>query len=111
MVDFNTKKFFYSLYYGIYSLNNGYKTSTHIIPLLITLNVYPILKFFIGSFEGAMMMSIGVDVVASTIMLIIAVCKEDEIIEYCEQRPADYAMYAWAYIIISVLVVILTRVM
>ena len=101
------KKFFYSLYYGIYSLNNGYKTSTHIIPLLITLNVYPILKFFIGSFEGAMMMSIGVDVVASTIMSIIAEYKEDEIIEYCEQRPADYAMYAWAYIIISVLIVIL----
>ena len=107
MVDFNMKKFLYSLYYGIYSLNNGYKTSTHIIPLLITLNVYPILKFFIGSFEGAMMMSIGVDVVASTIMSIIAVYKEDEIIEYCEQRPADYAMYAWAYIIISVLIVIL----
>ena len=104
------KKFFYSLYYGIYSLNNGYKTSTHIIPLLITLNVYPILKFFIGSFEGAMMMSIGVDVVASTIMSIIAEYKEDEIIEYCEQRPADYAMYAWAYIIISVLVVILPSV-
>ena len=101
------KKFLYSLYYGIYSLNNGYKTSTHIIPLLITLNVYPILKFFIGSFEGAMMMSIGVDVVASTIMLIIAEYKEDEIIEYCEKRPADYAMYAWAYIIISVLIVIL----
>ena len=101
------KKFFYSLYYGIYSLNNGYKTSTHIIPLLITLNVYPILKFFIGSFEGAMIMSIGVDVVASTIMSIIAEYKEDEIIEYCEQRPADYAMYAWAYIIISVLIVIL----
>ena len=100
------KKFFYSLYYGIYSLNNGYKTSTHIIPLLITLNVYPILKFFIGS-DRAIMMSIGVYVVASTIMLIIAVCKEDEIIEYCEQRPADYAMYAWAYIIISVLIVIL----
>ena len=93
MVDFNMKKFLYSLYYGIYSLNNGYKTSTHIIPLLITLNVYPILKFFIGSFEGAMMMSIGVDVVASTIMSIIAEYKEDEIIEYCEQRPADYAMY------------------
>jgi hypothetical protein len=107
MVDFNMKKFLYSLYYGIYSLNNGYKTSTHIIPLLITLNVYPILKFFIGSFEGAMMMSIGVDVVASTIMSIIAEYKEDEIIEYCEQRPADYAMYAWAYIIISVLIVIL----
>ena len=103
------KKFLYSLYYGIYSLNNGYKTSTHIIPLLITLNVYPILKFFIGSFEGAMMMSIGVDVVASTIMSIIAEYKEDEIIEYCEQRPADYAMYAWAYIIISVLIVILSN--
>ena len=101
------KKFLYSLYYGIYSLNNGYKTSTHIIPLLITLNVYPILNFFIGSFEGAMMMSIGVDVVASTIMSIIAVYKEDEIIEYCEQRPADYAMYAWVYIIISVLIVVL----
>ena len=101
------KKFFYSLYYGIYSLNNGYKTSTHIIPLLITLNVYPILKFFIGSFEGAMMMSIGVDVVASTIMSIIAEYKEDEIIEYCEKRPADYAMYAWGYILISVLIVIL----
>ena len=100
------KKFLYSLYYGIYSLNNGYKTSTHIIPLLITLNVYPILKFFIGS-DRAIMMSIGVDVVASTIMSIIAVYKEDEIIEYCEQRPADYAMYAWAYIIISVLIVIL----
>ena len=54
-----------------------------------------------------MIMSIGVDVVASTIMSIIAVYKEDEIIEYCEQRPADYAMYAWAYIIISVLIVIL----
>ena len=106
MEDFNMKKFFYSLYYGIYSLNNGYKTSTHIIPLLITLNVYPILKFFIGSFDGAMMMSIGVDVVASIIMLIIAEYKEDEIIEYCEQRPADYAMYAWAYIIISVLIVV-----
>ena len=102
------KKFLYSLYYGIYSLNNGYKTSTHIIPLLITLNVYPILKFFIGSFEGAMIMSIGVDVVASTIMSIIADYKEDEIIEYCEQRPADYAMYAWAYIIISVMFVILS---
>ena len=101
------KKFLYSLYYGIYSLNNGYKTSTHIIPLLITLNVYPILKFFIGSFEGAMMMSIGVDVVASTIMSIIAEYKEDEIIEYCEKRPADYAMYAWGYILISVLIVIL----
>lgn len=107
MEDFNMKKFFYSLYYGIYSLNNGYKTSTHIIPLLITLNVYPILKFFIGSFEGAMMMSIGVDVVASTIMSIIAEYKEDEIIEYCEKRPADYAMYAWGYILISVLIVIL----
>lgn len=108
MEDFNMKKFFYSLYYGIYSLNNGYKTSTHIIPLLITLNVYPILKFFIGSFDGAMTMSIGVYVVASTIMLIIAEYKEDEIIEYCEQRPADYAMYAWGYIIISVLIVVLT---
>ena len=108
MEGFNMKKFLYSLYYGIYSLNNGYKTSTHIIPLLITLNVYPILKFFIGSFEGAMMMSIGVDVVASTIMSIIAAYKEDEIIEYCEQRPADYAMYAWAYIIISVLIVVLS---
>ena len=103
------KKFFYSLYYGIYSLNNGYKTSTHIIPLLITLNVYPILKFFIGSFEGAMTMSIGVDVVASTIMSIIAEYKEDEIIEYCEQRPADYAMYAWGYILISILIVILSN--
>jgi hypothetical protein len=101
------KKFFYSLYYGIYSLNNGYKTSTHIIPLLITLNVYPILKFFIGS-DRAIMMSIGVYVVASTIMSIIAEYKEDEIIEYCEQRPADYAMYAWAYIIISVMFVILS---
>lgn len=108
MEDFNMKKFLYSLYYGIYSLNNGYKTSTHIIPLLITLNVYPILKFFIGSFEGAMMMSIGVDVVASTIMSIIAEYKEDEIIEYCEQRPADYAMYAWGYILISVLIVVLS---
>jgi hypothetical protein len=107
MVDFNMKKFLYSLYYGIYSLNNGYKTSTHIIPLLITLNVYPILKFFIGS-DRAIMMSIGVYVVASTIMSIIAVYKEDEIIEYCEQRPADYAMYAWAYIIISVLIVVLS---
>ena len=102
------KKFLYSLYYGIYSLNNGYKTSTHIIPLLITLNVYPILKFFIGSFDGAMMMSIGVDVVASTIMSIIAEYKEDEIIEYCEQRPADYAMYAWGYILISIMFVILS---
>jgi hypothetical protein len=101
------KKFFYSLYYGIYSLNNGYKTSTHIIPLLITLNVYPILKFFIGS-DRAIMMSIGVDVVASTIMSIIAVYKEDEIIEYCEQRPADYAMYAWGYILISILIVVLS---
>ena len=55
-------------------------------------------------------MSIGVDVVASIIMVIIAEYKEDEIIEYCEQRPADYAMYAWAYIIISVIVVILTSV-
>ena len=109
MEDFNMKKFFYSLYYGIYSLNNGYKTSTHIIPLLITLNVYPILKFFIGSFDGAMTMSIGVYAVAFVIMGIIALYKEDEIIEYCEQRPADYAMYAWAYIIISVIVVILTR--
>lgn len=108
MEDFNMKKFLYSLYYGIYSLNNGYKTSTHIIPLLITLNVYPILKFFIGSFEGAMMMSIGVDVVASTIMSIIAEYKEDEIIEYCEQRPADYAMYAWGYILISILIVVLS---
>ncbi len=105
MEGFNMKKFLYSLYYGIYSLNNGYKTSTHIIPLLIALNVYPILKFFIG--DGAMMMSIGVYVVASIIMLIIAEYKEDEIIEYCEQRPADYAMYAWAYIIISVLIVVL----
>ena len=104
------KKFFYSLYYGIYSLNNGYKTSTHIIPLLITLNVYPILKFFIGSFDGAMTMSIGVYAVAFVIMGIIALYKEDEIIEYCEKRPADYAMYAWAYIIISVLVVILPSV-
>ena len=108
MVDFSMKKFLYSLYYGIYSLNNGYKTSTHIIPLLITLNIYPILKFFIGSFDRAMMMSIGVYVVASTIMSIIAEYKEDEIIEYCEQRPADYAMYAWAYIIISVLIVVLS---
>ena len=104
------KKLLYGLYYGIYSLNNGYKTSTHIIPLLITLNVYPILKFFIGSFDGAMTMSIGVYAVAFVIMGIIALYKEDEIIEYCEQRPADYAMYAWAYIITSVLVVILTRV-
>ena len=56
------------------------------------------------------MMSIGVDVVASIIMVIIAEYKEDEIIEYCEQRPADYAMYAWAYIIISVIVVILPSV-
>lgn len=108
MEDFNMKKFFYSLYYGIYSLNNGYKTSTHIIPLLITLNVYPILKFFIGSFDGAMTMSIGVYAVAFVIMGIIAFYKEDEIIEYCEQRPADYAMYAWAYIIISVLIVVLS---
>lgn len=107
MVDFNMKKFLYSLYYGIYSLNNGYKTSTHIIPLLITLNVYPILKFFIGSFDRAMTMSLGVYAVAFVIMGIIAVYKEDEIIEYCEQRPADYAMYAWAYIIISVLIVVL----
>ena len=104
------KKFLYSLYYGIYSLNNGYKTSTHIIPLLITLNVYPILKLFIGSFDGAMMMSLGVYVVAFIIMWIIADYKEDERREYCEQRPADYAMYAWAYIIISVIVVILTSV-
>ena len=102
------KKFFYSLYYGIYSLNNGYKTSTHIIPLLITLNVYPILKFFIGSVDGAMTMSIGVYAVAFVIMGIIALYKEDEIIEYCEQRPADYAMYAWAYIIIIVLIVVLS---
>lgn len=108
MEGFNMKKFLYSLYYGIYSLNNGYKTSTHIIPLLITLNVYPILKFFIGSFNYAMLMSIGVDAVASIIMSIIAEYKEDEIIEYCEQRPADYAMYAWAYIIISVLIVVLS---
>ena len=103
------KKFFYSLYYGIYSLNNGYKTSTHIIPLLIMLNVYPILKFFIGS-DRAIMMSIGVYVVAFIVMWIIADYKENEIIEYCEKRPADYAMYAWAYIIISVLVVILPSV-
>lgn len=108
MEGFNMKKFLYSLYYGIYSLNNGYKTSTHIIPLLITLNVYPILKFFIGSFDGAMRMSIGVYVVAFVIMWIVADCKEDEIIEYCEKRPADYAMYAWGYIIISVLIVVLS---
>ena len=105
------KKFLYSLYYGIYSLNNGYKTSTHIIPLLITLNVYPILKFFIGSFNYAMLMSIGVYVVASIIMLIIAEYKEDEIIEYCEQRPADYAMYAWGYIAVSILIVVLTSIL
>ena len=54
-----------------------------------------------------MTMSIGVYAVAFVIMGIIAFYKEDEIIEYCEQRPADYAMYAWAYIIISVLIVIL----
>ena len=102
------KKFFYSLYYGIYSLNNGYKTSTHIIPLLITLNVYPILKFFIGSFDGAMRMSIGVYVVAFVIMEIVADYKEEEIIEYCEQRPADYAMHAWRYILISILIVVLS---
>jgi hypothetical protein len=53
-------------------------------------------------------MSIGVYAVAFVIMGIIAVYKEDEIIEYCEQRPADYAMYAWAYIIISVLIVVLS---
>lgn len=105
----NMKKLLYSLYYGIYSLNNGYKTSTHIIPLLITLNVYPILKFFIGS-DRAIMMSIGVYVVAFIVLWIIADYKENEIIEYCEKRPADYAMYAWAYIIISVLVVILPSV-
>lgn len=103
------KKFLYSLYYGIYSLNNGYKTSTHIIPLLITLNVYPILKFFIGSFDRAMMMSLGVYVVAFVIMWIIADYKESEIIEYCEKRPADYAMYAWGYILISILIVILSN--
>jgi hypothetical protein len=28
---------------------------------------------------------------------IVADYKENEIIEYCEQRPADYAMYAWVY--------------
>lgn len=103
------KKFFYGLYYGIYSLNNGYKTSTHIIPLLITLNVYPILKFFIGSFDGAMTMSLGVYVVAFVIMSIIAYYKEDEIIEYCEKHPNDYTAYAGAYIIFSILIVILSN--
>lgn len=108
MEDFNIKKFLYSLYYGIYSLNNGYKTSTHIIPLLITLNVYPILKFFIGSFDGAMTMSIGVYVVAFVIMWIVADYKEEEIIEYCKKRPAAYAMYAWGYILISILIVVIS---
>ena len=54
-----------------------------------------------------MMMSIGVYVVAFVIMWIIADYKENEIIEYCEQRPADYTMYAWAYIIVSVLIAVL----
>ena len=54
-----------------------------------------------------MTMSIGVYVVAFVIMWIIADYKEDEIIEYCEQRPADYALYAWTCSVISVLIVIL----
>ncbi|MBO7285748.1 MAG: hypothetical protein J6U69_04040 [Alistipes sp.] len=53
-------------------------------------------------------MSIGVYAVASIIMWIIADYKEDEIIEYCEKRPADYAMYAWGYILISILIVVLS---
>ncbi|MBQ8205344.1 MAG: hypothetical protein IJZ78_05945 [Alistipes sp.] len=67
------------------------------------------MKFFIGSFDGAMTMSLGVYVVAFVIMWIIAEYKEDEIIEYCEKRPADYAMYAWGYILISILIVIMSN--
>ena len=103
---FNMKKFFYSLYYGIYSLNNGYKTSTHIIPLLITLNIYPILKLIVK--DGAEWMSIWVFCLLLVILMIFEYFKEEDVLEYCEKRPADYKEYACQYIVISVLIVLIS---
>ena len=99
------KKFIYSLYYGIYSLNNGRKTSA-IISLLITLNIYPILKLIVK--DGAESMSMWVFVVTLVVLTIFECFKEKDILEYCEKRPADYKEYACQYIVISVLIVLIS---
>ena len=99
------KKFIYSLYYGIYSLNNGRKTSA-IISLLITLNLYPILKLIVK--DGAEWMSIWVFCLLLVILMIFEYFKEKDILEYCEKRPADYKEHACQYIVISVLIVLIS---
>ena len=99
------KKFIYSLYYGIYSLNNGRKTSA-IISLLITLNIYPILKLIVK--DGAESMSMWVFVVTLVVLTIFEYFKEEDILEYCEKRPADYKEYACQYIVISVFIVLIS---
>ena len=99
------RKFIYSLYYGIYSLNNGRKTS-QIISLLITLNIYPILKLIVK--DGAEGMSIWVFVVTLVVLTIFECFKEKDILEYCEKRPADYKEHACQYIFISVLIVLIS---
>ena len=99
------KKFIYSLYYGIYSLNNGRKTSA-IISLLITLNIYPILKLIVK--DGAEWMSIWVFCLLLVILMIFEYFKEKDILEYCEKRPADYKEHACQYIVISVLIVLIS---
>ena len=99
------KKFIYSLYYGIYSLNNGRKTSA-IISLLITLNIYPILKLIVK--DGAESMSIWVFCLLLVILMIFEYFKEEDILEYCEKRPADYKEHACQYIVISVFIVLIS---
>ena len=99
------KKFIYGLYYGIYSLNNGRKTS-QIISLLITLNIYPILKLIVK--DGAEWMSLWVFVVTLVVLTIFECFKEKDILEYCEKRPADYKEHACQYIVISVLIVLIS---
>ena len=105
MEDSAMKKFIYSLYYGIYSLNNGRKTSA-IISLLITLNIYPILKLIVK--DGAEWMSIWVFCLLLVILMIFEYFKEEDVLEYCEKRPADYKEYACQYIFISVLIVLIS---
>ena len=101
------KKFLYSLYYGIYSLNNGRKTS-EIISLLITLNIYPILKLIVK--DGAEWMSIWVFCLLLVILMIFEYFKQEDILEYCDKRPVDYIEYALGYIIISVMIVVISSV-
>ena len=100
------KKFFYSLYYSIYSINDGHRTPS-IIALLISFNVYSILRFFTG-LDSAFRVSLILFLVLSIFIGIVDYFKEKEIIEFCEKHPTDYKVYATAYIIVSVLFVILT---